>query len=372
MKIDEVIETYYYLFTEDYLMRVYPDIFSREYPFESRKWKRDAKRIDDSFEFEPYYKSGEIICNNRCYTYNISNPKYSNYIKMVSENRRYYQAEKMYLLIKDYAEKIVFFDEFVDILFNKVRDIYDAKSFFNLALQERYSLGQEQIALLASKSLDYAEFKNFLDEFSLFAPLLEKIRSLGFDDTDLLQKVLVEKYIKHYDEITDIVNDLFLSNWKFENEQIKKDILEKILSILRLFPKEFINDFWDNNKQLLDATGLYYSVPNSIYDSDEKCINDKSQMDVYSNTFEGEPEEMVFITNNEIESEELTQTEKEELRKIRIGQSKFKKQLLTIEKKCRLCGVSDERFLVASHIKPWSQSNNQERLDVNNGLLLMS
>lgn len=27
-------------------------------------------------------------------------------------------------------------------------------------------------------------------------------------------------------------------------------------------------------------------------------------------------------------------------------------------------------MLVASHIKPWSKSNNRERLDVNNGLLL--
>lgn len=54
----------------------------------------------------------------------------------------------------------------------------------------------------------------------------------------------------------------------------------------------------------------------------------------------------------------------------RIGKSLFKKALLSVEKKCRLCGVSDERFLVASHIKPWSQSNNPERLDVNNGLLL--
>ncbi|PFY14560.1 hypothetical protein COL47_22365 [Bacillus toyonensis] len=35
-----------------------------------------------------------------------------------------------------------------------------------------------------------------------------------------------------------------------------------------------------------------------------------------------------------------------------------------------MCGVSDVRFLVASHIKPWSQSNHKERLDVNNGLLL--
>ncbi|MBZ5753043.1 HNH endonuclease [Metabacillus rhizolycopersici] len=67
---------------------------------------------------------------------------------------------------------------------------------------------------------------------------------------------------------------------------------------------------------------------------------------------------------------EVTETEREQVIKSRIGQSTFKKALLDTEKKCKLCGVSDERFLVASHIKPWSQSNNQERLDVNNGLLL--
>ncbi len=66
----------------------------------------------------------------------------------------------------------------------------------------------------------------------------------------------------------------------------------------------------------------------------------------------------------------LDKTEKESIVKARIGQSIFKKELLAVEKKCKLCGVSDERFLVASHIKPWSQSNHQERLDSNNGLLL--
>lgn len=65
----------------------------------------------------------------------------------------------------------------------------------------------------------------------------------------------------------------------------------------------------------------------------------------------------------------LDKTEKESVVKARIGQSIFKKALLAVEKKCKLCGVSDERFLVASHIKPWSQSNDKERLDVNNGLL---
>jgi len=66
----------------------------------------------------------------------------------------------------------------------------------------------------------------------------------------------------------------------------------------------------------------------------------------------------------------LGKTDKELIIKARIGQSIFKKQLLAREKKCKLCGVNDERFLIASHIKKWSESNNQERLDVDNGLLL--
>ncbi|MEK4536335.1 HNH endonuclease [Peribacillus sp. FSL K6-1552] len=77
--------------------------------------------------------------------------------------------------------------------------------------------------------------------------------------------------------------------------------------------------------------------------------------------------------HRELESivdDEITGTEKEQIIKSRIGQSAFKKALLVNDKKCRLCGVTDERFLVASHIKPWSKSNNHERLDSNNGLLL--
>ncbi|MGH1286535.1 HNH endonuclease [Bacillus toyonensis] len=80
-----------------------------------------------------------------------------------------------------------------------------------------------------------------------------------------------------------------------------------------------------------------------------------------------ELESIVAVTPEQIK---ITETEKEQVIKRRIGQSTFKKALLDIEKKCKLCGISDERFLLASHIKPWSQSNNQERLDVNNGLLL--
>lgn len=82
-------------------------------------------------------------------------------------------------------------------------------------------------------------------------------------------------------------------------------------------------------------------------------------------------EQVIKNISEDIESSiVLDKTEKELLIKARIGQSIFKKKLLLVEKKCNLCGVTDERFLIASHIKPWSKSHNQERLDVNNGLLL--
>jgi putative restriction endonuclease len=37
---------------------------------------------------------------------------------------------------------------------------------------------------------------------------------------------------------------------------------------------------------------------------------------------------------------------------------------------CRVTGVTDTRLLIASHIKPWREANNAERLSGYNGLLL--
>ncbi|MDW8518501.1 HNH endonuclease [Priestia flexa] len=78
----------------------------------------------------------------------------------------------------------------------------------------------------------------------------------------------------------------------------------------------------------------------------------------------------VEINMKNLVSGDITETEREQVIKSRIGQSVFKKELVAMERKCQLCGVCDERFLIASHIKPWSKSNHKERLDVNNGLLL--
>lgn len=63
-------------------------------------------------------------------------------------------------------------------------------------------------------------------------------------------------------------------------------------------------------------------------------------------------------------------TEKAQLVNARRGQGLFRWRVEQVEKACRLTGVSDRRFLVASHIKPWRVSNDTEKLDGHNGLLL--
>ena len=67
----------------------------------------------------------------------------------------------------------------------------------------------------------------------------------------------------------------------------------------------------------------------------------------------------------------ISATEKKAVVNARRGQGRFKSNLEQVESKCRLTGVSDRRFLIASHIKAWSECNtNAERLDGYNGLLM--
>lgn len=55
--------------------------------------------------------------------------------------------------------------------------------------------------------------------------------------------------------------------------------------------------------------------------------------------------------------------------KARVNQSVFRERLLGRYHKCCLCGVSNPALLMASHIKPWADSNPREKVDVDNGFL---
>jgi putative restriction endonuclease len=66
----------------------------------------------------------------------------------------------------------------------------------------------------------------------------------------------------------------------------------------------------------------------------------------------------------------LTETERESLIVARRGQGLFKDRVMCIERFCRVTKVENPVHLRASHCKPWRDSNNEERLNGENGLLL--
>ena len=77
------------------------------------------------------------------------------------------------------------------------------------------------------------------------------------------------------------------------------------------------------------------------------------------------------LLTQRIESDpSLTETQKEALVLARRGQGIFKRSVRRLEFQCRVTKVDRLEHLRASHCKPWRDSNNQERLDGENGLLL--
>lgn len=67
----------------------------------------------------------------------------------------------------------------------------------------------------------------------------------------------------------------------------------------------------------------------------------------------------------------IPRTTREALIQARLGQGKFRYDLINRwDGRCALTGLQNLNLVVASHIVPWALCDNDERLDVNNGLLL--
>jgi putative restriction endonuclease len=67
---------------------------------------------------------------------------------------------------------------------------------------------------------------------------------------------------------------------------------------------------------------------------------------------------------------DISPAQKSDLLKSRHGQGVFRTNLELNEHSCRITGVLDRRHLWATHIKPWSECDDAEKLDGSNGLLM--
>lgn len=76
------------------------------------------------------------------------------------------------------------------------------------------------------------------------------------------------------------------------------------------------------------------------------------------------------VERRKIDAAAFPETDRIALIKARVGQGRFKQNVSRYENRCRVTQVSNPVHLIASHIKPWRESNNEERLTAANGLLL--
>lgn len=135
----------------------------------------------------------------------------------------------------------------------------------------------------------------------------------------------------------------------------------KLIPKMKEVFKSEIKDFEDSEELSVRVPRLKFTKETAIkydvemrtkYSHDMLCELEKLEIDVENKTLEevGEVIERVV--------------------KARKNQNKFRQGLLKRDNKCRICGLAHQELLIASHIKPWSESTPEEKLNPYNGFLL--
>jgi len=130
----------------------------------------------------------------------------------------------------------------------------------------------------------------------------------------------------------------------------------------------------DANYQLLREL----SLPNLSYLSIRKLSSQNGETIFYTRLFNdyldsfGQTEHPADLLNEETllqHDSTLTEDEKLQTVRARVGQGKYRKKLLEECPFCPITLVSDDRLLIASHIKPWAHSDQFEKTDPKNGFM---
>jgi len=117
------------------------------------------------------------------------------------------------------------------------------------------------------------------------------------------------------------------------------------------------------------------SLPNITFISVIKLLDENGRLNYYFRLFAdyfGEAEHPYTIEKAQEEIAESVEDklEKTQLYRARVGQGEYRRNLLALCPFCPITLISDDRLLIASHIKPWVASNDIEKIDPLNGFML--
>lgn len=226
--------------------------------------------------------------------------------------------------------------------------------------------GEARLYIGNGKKQLFDFFENFEDDNCLFCKrdfklFLEDARQEYITpQQDYLRKNNMEKRFERYLSNVESINGEILN---FKIERYMKDEKNRVYIYVN-------SKYWEQMREI--------ALPNISYLSVLKLKDDKSNIWFYFRIFIDYKSDIVGYQMPEEKKQEesiendkkISQKKKDTIIKARIGQGKYREEVLEDCPYCPFTFVNDERLLIASHIKPWAKANNEEKIDPKNGFML--
>ena len=211
------------------------------------------------------------------------------------------------------------------------------KKFGNDYIAAFVYIKQEIVNVLkATEKRDY----NFVENSKLTKPFVMRLMMVYYPGSvfNACTKNALEKYC-------DIVGIGYSS---------KDTYIQKSNALLEWRDKYLDSNLWDN----------YLFMAMLDWLRRKKLSINGDELDLYNPVYNAK------IIDEEMTSLIIDGKSKEAIVKVRVNQGIFRDRLLSRYSKCCLCNVNNPQLLIASHIKPWSECEDSEKLLVDNGFLL--
>lgn len=254
-------------------------------------------------------------------------------------------------------------------LFGKKYEILDAIEYITLAdsfVKNKLGTGHGEAKLYVGNESEHLfSFFDNLDNTDCF--FCKKDFESFLVDAKSEYENPQQEYVRK-SSMNDIYNALQEKVQTFNN-----DILHFVLYRVPVAPPRV---YMNSNSEYYDfmrAVGL----PNISYLSVLKLKDDKDKIHLYFKIFIDYKSDIIGYKSPDEETEEkeidnnenISTRKKQTLIQARVGQGEYRNNLLEECPFCPFTMVNDERLLIASHIKPWAKSDDNEKIDPKNGFM---
>jgi len=235
-------------------------------------------------------------------------------------------------------------------------------SFVLHKLAENSGHGESRLYIGAQRALDWKVFfegfslpgiflKSDFEKYMLDAKTEYQLQEQGY------KKDISQEYKKRLQIIQKLPTEI--TKFDFGPQNGKKDKSRYYVGSS--------NKIWQLMRKVALPRITYFSLIRLRNAAGEKVIYFRLFID-YEYDSRNHPGLVSEVTKG-IEAEHGTLEEKKAQTNAREGQGRYRESLLGHMQSCPITQVSDERMLIASHIKPWAISDSVERVDRFNGFM---